>query len=456
MAIAFLRTGRTRIAPAALAEAFRLGDALAVMLCVTFGLMRWLEAPLMSASLAQIAPFFGAGVALAWMLSGSGAYRWVSAPERALSAVLLATAGYGATAALCSIAVAAALGAGDRLMAVADGLWTGVFCVIALHGVYWLIRRRLNANGALRERLAVVGVTDTAARLIARASATGEAEIIGVFHDRESIDMRTLSGAPIVGDLMDLLAWPHLSQVDRVVVCLDPLERTRLAAVLARLIALPHPVALAMETPRFGDAVPGVTLAAGMPMAILSGAAGDGRQDSAKRLIDWLGAMAALLALAPFLVTAYLLLRAERLGPALHREWRYGRYNMAFQAVLFRSDSALGRALRSMGLNGLPLLWNVARGDMAIVGPQGRGVGLTVDGIDPFTRFCDYAYRHRVKPGLTGLAQVNGLHGDGGLHGLEAALRFDLDYVRGHDLWLDLAILLRTLPGAIGGAREAR
>jgi lipopolysaccharide/colanic/teichoic acid biosynthesis glycosyltransferase len=211
-----------------------------------------------------------------------------------------------------------------------------------------------------------------------------------------------------------------------------------------------------METPRLGDAAPAVSLVAGMPMAMLAGAADDARRASAKRLVDLIGAGIALLAALPVFLTALVALRLERAGPALTRELRYGRNNVTFQALLFRADSGLGQALTALELRGLPLLINVLRGEMALVGPQGRCVGLLVDGVDPFTRFSDYAYRHRVKPGLIGLAQANGLgDGEGGPAQLDASLAFDLDYVRRHDLWLDLSILLRTLPAVIGVQRNA-
>jgi lipopolysaccharide/colanic/teichoic acid biosynthesis glycosyltransferase len=234
------------------------------------------------------------------------------------------------------------------------------------------------------------------------------------------------------------------------------LERRRLAAVLARIIALPHPVALAMETPRFGDAAPAVTLIAGMPMALLAGAAGDARRAALKRALDVILAGLALAALAPALVTCAAALRLERAGPVLQRDLRYGRNNAAFAALSFRKDTAFGGLLQRLGLDGLPLLFNVVRGEMALVGPEARLVGLLVDGVDPFTRLCDYAYRHRVRPGLTGLAQVNGLCGArGGLKRFEAALALDLDYVRRYDLLLDLRIMLQALSGAIGAGRTA-
>ncbi len=457
VAPAFPRAQRTRIMPAALVEAFRLADALAIMVCVTFAFVRVHEGPLLGASIGAIGPYYAAGVLMCWLLATSGAYRWVGRPEQRLAPVLAPLLGYSAAAALAGVAMAAALGAGARLPEVAEGLWTGVFCIVALHCAYWGMRARLNANGALRERIAIIGVTDTAARLIARAHATGEAEIVAVFHDRESTDLRTLSGVPIVGDVMDLLEWPQLAQVDRVVVCLDPLERKRLAAVLARVIALPHPVALAMETPRFGDAPPAVTLVAGVPAAILSGASDDPRREGFKRLADLVGAGVALLALLPVFVTLFAVLRLERHGPALAAAPRYGRNNVVFQALSFRANSPFGRWLSACGLTGLPQLLNVARGDMALVGPQGRPVGLLVEGVDPFTRLCDYAYRHRVKPGLTGLAQVNGwISPDPTAEALEAALAYDLTYVRGYGFWLDLNVMLRSLPAAIGLPRPAR
>ncbi|MDP9814746.1 exopolysaccharide biosynthesis polyprenyl glycosylphosphotransferase [Spirilliplanes yamanashiensis] len=185
-----------------------------------------------------------------------------------------------------------------------------------------------------------------------------------------------------------------------------------------------------------------------------------------KRTTDVVVAVLALLLLSPVLLVCALLVRVEG-GPGIFfRQQRIGQYGRPFDVIKFRSmrpaDDAesqtrwsvaddprvgpIGRFLRRTSLDELPQLWNILRGDMTFVGPRPER---------PFfvERFSadhpEYAMRHRVPVGLTGLAQVSGLRGD---TPISDRARFDNYYIENWSLWLDVKVVLRTVAEVFRGA----
>jgi lipopolysaccharide/colanic/teichoic acid biosynthesis glycosyltransferase len=107
--------------------------------------------------------------------------------------------------------------------------------------------------------------------------------------------------------------------------------------------------------------------------------------------------------------------------------------------------SALGRYLRILRLDELPQMWNVIRGDMNIVGPRPERPSIVARLREVIP---EYRYRHRVKPGLTGLAQINQNY-DSNIDDVRSKVRWDLRYIEQRSLWLDLKIILRTVPAIL-------
>lgn len=178
-----------------------------------------------------------------------------------------------------------------------------------------------------------------------------------------------------------------------------------------------------------------------------------------KRVADVLFSGLALLILAPLLAMCAVAVRLEGGPGVLFRQERVGRNGTLFTCLKFRSmrpataeESAtnwsiaadsrvgpVGRVLRRTGLDELPQLWNILVGDMTLIGPRPERPHF----VDRFTEeFPTYRHRHRVRAGLTGLAQVSGLRGD---TPIADRARFDNYYIENWSLWLDLKILLRTV-----------
>ncbi len=178
--------------------------------------------------------------------------------------------------------------------------------------------------------------------------------------------------------------------------------------------------------------------------------------------------MLAVLALIAFALPMLLIALAIRLdspGPILFRQPRTGRHERSFEMLKFRTMrhelqdldvrqqttrddqrvTRLGAMLRRTSLDELPQLFNVLRGDMALVGPRPHAPGTRAAGrlfhdVVPY-----YAARHRVRPGLTGLAQVRGLRGETDTEEkLVRRVQSDLEYIERWSVALDLLIVLRT------------
>jgi len=188
----------------------------------------------------------------------------------------------------------------------------------------------------------------------------------------------------------------------------------------------------------------------------------------AKRLFDILGATILLTLAAPLLLVLAVAVRLSSEGPILFRQTRIGAQGRRITMLKFRTMThepdrpfaqarktdkrvtRIGRILRRLSLDELPQLINVVRGDMSLVGPRPHAPETQVEGLSFETALRLYRLRHRVKPGMTGLAQIRGQRGaTPAIAALEQRLGSDLEYIQNWSLWLDLGILLRTLPAVL-------
>jgi lipopolysaccharide/colanic/teichoic acid biosynthesis glycosyltransferase len=190
-------------------------------------------------------------------------------------------------------------------------------------------------------------------------------------------------------------------------------------------------------------------------------------QSRAKRVFDIVVASLALIFLAPFLLLVSAAIRIETGGPILFRQERTGYRGRVFTILKFRTMSVaehgavaqqatrgdlrvtrVGCILRKLSIDEFPQLLNVVRGEMSLIGPRPHAIGHDVR----FARaVAGYAERFNARPGLTGLAQVNGHRGEiRGPDCITARLADDRDYIRRWSLGLDMTILLRTIPLLFG------
>jgi putative colanic acid biosynthesis UDP-glucose lipid carrier transferase len=200
----------------------------------------------------------------------------------------------------------------------------------------------------------------------------------------------------------------------------------------------------------------------GMPVIAICETPFMGLNSMIKRASDIVLASVILLLLSPLMLATALAVRVSSPGPIIFRQRRYGLYGEEIIVYKFRSMTVaedgdkvvqarrgdqrvtrIGGFLRRTSLDELPQFINVLQGRMSIVGPRPHAVAHN----EQYRKLIKgYMLRHKVKPGITGWAQVNGLRGETAtLDRMEARIQYDLDYLRNWSVWLDLWIILRTV-----------
>lgn len=181
-----------------------------------------------------------------------------------------------------------------------------------------------------------------------------------------------------------------------------------------------------------------------------------------KRLFDFLIAGGILLVISPLLITIALLIKHTSPGPIIFKQRRYGIDGSSFMVYKFRTMSVcedsdvitqatqndarvtrLGAILRKTSLDELPQLFNVLTGSMSIVGPRPHAIAHN----EHYRKIISgYMWRHKVKPGITGWAQINGYRGETDtLDKMESRVIYDISYLKNWSLWLDLTIIFKTV-----------
>lgn len=187
----------------------------------------------------------------------------------------------------------------------------------------------------------------------------------------------------------------------------------------------------------------------------------------AKRLVDVAGSCVGLLALAPLMIGITIAIKLTSPGPIVFRQKRHGYRGRRFLIFKFRTMythlgdqrgtrqatgggdprvTPLGRILRKTSLDELPQLINVLKGDMSLVGPRPHVPGMLAGGVLYEELVPYYFQRHNMRPGITGLAQVNGCRGSTAVpRSAIERLDFDLQYIQQWSLWVDIKIIFRTV-----------
>ena len=351
--------------------------------------------------------------------------------------------------------------------------------LVALHANYLGMVRAATRRGVLSDNVVIVGATPAAARIVSRNVRERELNIVGYFDDRAGRTAATMMGdTPCLGGVDDLLTWDGLPDIDRIVVTVTSTAQARVRALIDRIRNLPHEIILVLDLDGFNPENTSLARVVDAPAAYVSGAPKDVRRATVKRAFDLVVAATSLVLLAFPMLIITLLIRLDSKGPVLFRQKRHGFNNEIIRVWKFRTmrpDKAaedgiisqttandprvtrIGRFLRMSSLDELPQIFNVLKGEMSIVGPRPHAVGMTAGSIEVTRTVGDYAHRHRMKPGMTGWAQVNGSRGP--CHTpdeVRERVRLDMDYVNRASVWLDLWIVLKTVPCLLGDREKSR
>jgi exopolysaccharide biosynthesis polyprenyl glycosylphosphotransferase len=335
---------------------------------------------------------------------------------------------------------------------------------------------RWRRAGLLTPNLVVVGATNHAEDLIATALQRRDMAILGVFDDRAERSPLAMLGVPVLGTTRAMLRHRVMPYVDLVVVAIDPSATTRVRQIMDRLAVLPNTVTMLFDDPTASRRAAAIDHLADAPLAPLR-PVDAGRRAMAKRVQDLVIAVPAAVILAPVLALTALAIRVDSPGPIFFRQRRHGFNNEAIVVWKFRTMrhasadaraerqvtadddrvTRVGRFLRKTSLDELPQLFNVVKGEMSLVGPRPHAIGMKTGEIESDQLVAEYAHRHRIKPGMTGWAAINGSRGP--LHEPEDVARrvaLDVGYIERQSTLLDLRIIAMTIPTVLGDRDAVR
>ena len=469
-----LSSSRARMDGRTCERTFRFVDAALVSLVALAVSPLSMPAGLLRAPVGAVAPYLLDAALLVWALRACGAYRFEK--REGLSGHLLRTA----LAFLPPLAVTMLVLAHRPFSAGAAQLYLWLGCsfsaVYLAHLLWWRLVARWRAEGRLTRNIVVVGATKNAERLIQTLLESREVNVLGVFDDRLARAPRDVKGVPVLGDTQSLAAHRLIPYVDRIVVTVPASAQGRVRQIIERLRVLPNPVCLLLEfeAERAGAAVERL---ARSPLTPLAGQPQDEARAFWKRVQDLVIGGVALAVAAPLMLALALVIRLDSPGPILFRQRRHGFNNEEIVVWKFRSmrhqlaqDSSMrqvsadddritrvGRILRKCSLDELPQLINVMRGEMSLVGPRPHAIGMKTGEVDSARLVAEYAHRHRIKPGVTGWAAIHGSRGP--VDTVEAVRRrveLDVEYIERQSFWLDLYILVMTLPCLLGDRAAVR
>jgi Undecaprenyl-phosphate glucose phosphotransferase len=354
-------------------------------------------------------------------------------------------------------------------------LWLSAFFFIGLAA---LIAERLflrtmvrgwARDGRLDRRTIIVGSDQNGEKLVQalKIQEDSDIEILGVFDDRnDNRALETCAGSPKLGKVDDIVEFARRTRVDLVLFALPISAETRILEMLKKLWVLPVDIRLSAHTNKLRFRPRSYSYLGKVPTLDVFEAPITDWDLVMKGLFDRVVGGLILLMAMPVMALVALAIRLDSPGPVLFRQKRFGFNNERIDVFKFRSlyhDQAdplaakvvtkddprvtrVGRFIRKTSLDELPQLFNVVfKGNLSLVGPrphavqgklQSRLFDEAVDG---------YFARHRVKPGITGWAQINGWRGEvDSEEKIQKRVEFDLYYIENWSVLFDLYILLKT------------
>jgi Undecaprenyl-phosphate glucose phosphotransferase len=331
-----------------------------------------------------------------------------------------------------------------------------------------LVRHWADA-GRLVRRVVIVGGGQPAEALVKaiEAEAHSDLRICGVFDDRaDNRSPPVIAGVPKLGTVDDLVEFTRQTRVDLILVSLPLTAEERVLQMVRKLWVLPVDVRLAAHMNRLRFRPRNYTYIGNVPVLDIFDKPIAGWNLFIKSVFDRVVGGLILLMLAPLMAAIALAIKLDSKGPVLFRQRRYGFNNELIEIFKFRSMYAdasdahaaklvtksdprvtrVGRLIRKTSLDELPQLFNVVFfGNLSLVGPRPHALQAKAEQRLYEEAVDGYFARHRVKPGITGWAQINGWRGETDTYDkIQHRVEHDLYYIENWSLLFDIYILLKT------------
>ncbi|MEP7314483.1 MAG: undecaprenyl-phosphate glucose phosphotransferase [Pseudomonadota bacterium] len=352
--------------------------------------------------------------------------------------------------------------------------WAVVTPSVLIGGALFLqeVMRRFATDTENARRAVIAGCNEVSIALSQRLrqNPLSGVRFLGFFDDRSPDRLGSASGIELLGKLPELGEFVKRERIDMIFIALPVRHVQRVLDLLddlrdttASIYYVPDIFVFDLIQARTGDFY-------GIPVVAMCETPFYGYRGAVKRLLDITISATALVVLLPIMLIAALAVKLSSPGPAIFRQRRYGLDGQEITVYKFRSMTvtedgdrieqarredprftAVGSFLRRTSLDELPQLINVLQGRMSLVGPRPHAVAHN----EEYRRLIKgYMVRHKVLPGMTGLAQVNGCRGEiSGIHDMEKRLEYDLEYLRRWTPVLDVYIIMLTVLRLFGDKR---
>jgi len=325
------------------------------------------------------------------------------------------------------------------------------------------VLQRAGLHRSSRRKAVIAGATELGLKLGDKIATAPwlDTELLGFFDDRTANRLPKRCASRLLGSLSGLSEYVARNGVDTVYITLPMTRHRRVRELLhslgdstASIYFVPDLTVCDLVQPRFD-------LVNGIPVVAVCESPFYGGRGIAKRLSDVSIAAMLVAVLSPVMLAVAAAIKLNSPGPVVFRQKRYGLDGKEIIVYKFRSMTVtedgervyrqverndarvtpVGAFIRATSLDELPQLLNVLEGSMSIVGPRPHAVAVN----EQYRRLIPgYMVRHKVKPGITGWAQVNGFRGGDDIGSMRQRIEFDLEYLQHWSLTLDLMIILRT------------
>ena len=369
--------------------------------------------------------------------------------------------------ALMVLAFLTKMGADFSRVWLAGWFASGFAAIMVSRAAVSIVVRHWTRAGRLERRVVIIGADERGAKLIdaLNASSDSDIRIIGIFDDRTDRAQNCVPGYPVLGSVKALVDFGRRERIDLLILTLPFAAESRILQMVKQLYVLPVDIRLSAHTNALRFAPHSYSYIGEVPMLDVCNRPVADWGHVLKTLEDRILAAAFLVLAMPVFAIIAALIKLDSKGPVFFKQKRYGFNNELIEVYKFRTlrvemtdpnaerlvtandprVTNIGKILRRTSLDELPQLFSVFKGGMSIVGPRPHATAAKA-GTRLYQEVVDgYYARHRVKPGITGWAQINGWRGETDTE--EKIMRrteHDLYYIDNWSIWLDLYIVAKT------------
>jgi Undecaprenyl-phosphate glucose phosphotransferase len=344
----------------------------------------------------------------------------------------------------------------------------GFVLIVGFRLILSTLLRRWARDGRMERRAVIVGGGKAAEALIRSVEKQpyNDIRICGIFDDRD--DSRSppiVAGYPKLGTVSELITFARIARIDMLIVSLPITAEQRVLQLLKKLWVLPVDIRLSAHSNALQFRPRSYSYIGSVPMLDIFDKPINDWDSVAKRAFDIVFSLVGIILFSPVMIATAIAIKLDSKGPVLFKQKRHGFNNEEIEVYKFRSMytdqsdptakrtvtkndprvTRVGRIIRKTSIDELPQFFNALFGSLSLVGPRPHAVAAQSHNLLYNEVVDGYFARHKVKPGVTGWAQINGWRGEMDTNEkIRMRTEYDLYYIENWSMLFDLKILLLT------------